>query len=68
MLLFKEVVPGVKLLKTPFCGSWSGVILIKGDKKLFPYPGFKFKQIFKGFLNRLDQHGKNNQKSNKGNP
>lgn len=34
MLMFEEIVPGIKLLKTPFCGSWSGVILIKGDENV----------------------------------
>lgn len=42
-------------------------LIIESDKKLFPHPGFKFKQILQNFLNRLDQHEKNNQKSNKGN-
>ncbi len=34
MLLFKEIVPEIKLLKTPFCGSWSGVVLIKGTENI----------------------------------
>ncbi len=34
MLLFKEVVPDIKLLKTPFCGLWSGIILIKGKENI----------------------------------
>ncbi len=34
MLKFEEIVPGIKLLKTPFCGSWSGVILIRADENV----------------------------------
>ena len=34
MLFFEEIVEGIKLLKTPFCGSWSGVVLIEGEKNI----------------------------------
>ncbi len=34
MLLFEEIVPNIKLLKTPFAGVWSGVILIKGQENI----------------------------------
>lgn len=31
MLVFKEIVPGIALLETPFSGAWSGVTLVRGD-------------------------------------
>ena len=31
MQYFEEVVPGVKLLRTPFGQYWSGVVLVRGD-------------------------------------
>ncbi len=34
MLLFKEPVPGIKILETPFGGLWSGVVLIKGRENI----------------------------------
>ncbi len=34
MAAFEEIVSGIKLLKTPFCGSWSGVVLIKGEENI----------------------------------
>ncbi|MBN2643359.1 MAG: MBL fold metallo-hydrolase [Victivallales bacterium] len=34
MLLFEEIVPGVKRLKSPFSDSWSGIVLIKGTENI----------------------------------
>ena len=34
MLLFKEVIPGIKRLESPFAGGWSGIILIKGRENI----------------------------------
>lgn len=34
MLLFETIEPGIKLLKTPFGGAWSGVILLTGDENI----------------------------------
>ncbi len=31
MIRFKEIVPGVQLLQTPFGDNWSGVVLVRGD-------------------------------------
>lgn len=32
MLKFESVTDGIKILKTPFAGSWSGVVLVCGDE------------------------------------
>lgn len=34
MLLFKEIVTGIKLLESPFGGLWSGIVLIKGNENI----------------------------------
>ena len=31
MKYFEEIVPGIKLLRTPFGAFWSGVILVRGE-------------------------------------
>ena len=45
LTVFEEIVPNVKLLKTPFAGVWSGVVLIKGKEniaKSAKYKGCKY--------------------------
>lgn len=34
MLLFEEIVPGIKLLKSPFSKLWSGIVLIRGHENI----------------------------------
>lgn len=34
MIEFENIVQDIKLLKTPFCGSWAGVVLVKGEQNI----------------------------------
>lgn len=34
MIQFSNVTQDIKLLKTPFCGSWAGVTLVKGEQNV----------------------------------
>ena len=57
METFKEVATGIKLLKTPFCGEWSGVVLLKGNKNILIDSGASGEVVDSVIVPALEREG-----------
>lgn len=57
MKLFEEIVPGVRLLKSPFGTEWSGIVLLRGEENILIDSGANKEIVDECLIPALEREG-----------